>query len=94
MLLLIEICRFIENMQVADSMYGWLPAYGTETALQSSEEDSQPTQRPATARTGRGNGAKEKVKKGLIFTFLCHIVIVTGLHTPFTLVMCPMGRHF
>ena len=55
---------------------------------------SQPTKRPDTARKGRGNGAKEKVKKGLIFTFLCHIVIVIGLPTPLTLVMCPMGRHF
>ena len=32
--------------------------------LKSSKEDSQPRQRTATARTGRGNGAKEKVKNG------------------------------
>lgn len=35
-----------------------------------------------------------KYKKWLIFSLKYHIIILTGLPTPLTQVMCPMGRHF
>ena len=38
--------------------------------------------------------AETQVKTRLTFSHPWHIIIVTGLPTPLTQVMCPMGRHF